>query len=396
MSSATTDEFFPKDRTTSPFPVSSDSGPSKAEESPFAGHKILVVDDERINNVMMSRVLKRAKFEVIVATTGEEALEKYAAESPDLVLLDVMLPGIDGYETCRQLKQTYGQEAVPVIFLTATTDTKGVIDGFAAGGVDYVQKPIREAEVVARVNTHIQTRVLIGELRAANEAKNRFLGMASHDLRNPLASIRGLAQFLKDPIIGKLTPDQLDMAETIETTANGMLSLVNELLDVATIESGELKLNPEMGSLKTLVEKVVSLANLDATRKKTKLVLVIANDIPDMLFDEAKMRQVAENLFSNAVKYSPPGSTIRIVLRDSETAQNLHVIDQGPGIPAGEADKLFKDFGRLSVQPTGGEKSTGLGLAICRKIVQAHDGTISAENLATGGCVFKVSLPKRA
>jgi signal transduction histidine kinase len=235
--------------------------------------------------------------------------------------------------------------------------------------------------------------LLVEQLSNANASKNKFLGMAAHDLRNPLASIRGLAEFLSDGTVGPLTPDQLDLVKTIHGASQSMLELVNELLDVATIEAGELRLQLESQDLGALLEKSVYLSNIEAAKKTTKIIFSASGGPSFALIDAAKIRQVIDNLISNAAKFSPPGSTITVELHAGFGRRGFSVKDQGPGIPESERDKLFKDFGRLSVQPTGGEKSTGLGLAICRKIIDAHGGMISAENLPGLGCEFRVTLP---
>ncbi|HRE82113.1 MAG TPA: hybrid sensor histidine kinase/response regulator, partial [Opitutaceae bacterium] len=317
-----------------------------------------------------------------------------------LILMDVVMSGMSGFDACRKLKSTYGEDAAPIIFITAKTESDDVVEGLRAGGVDYLPKPFRANEAVARIRTHLynrvlseQQRTLVDQLSRANDSKNRFLGMAAHDLRNPLASIRGLAEFLQDSMLGTLNAEQLDLVKTIQVTSHQMLDLVNELLDVATIEAGEMKVHPEPTSLKELVEKSVYLMNMEAAKKRTVVSILPSPLLPTLSLDPAKIRQVIDNLLSNAVKYSPPGSAISVELSFGENRVSFSVRDQGPGIPEGERDKLFKDFGRLSVKPTGGEKSTGLGLAICRNIVEAHKGTIAAENLPQGGCEFRVNLP---
>ena len=364
------------------------------------GRKILIVDDERLNRRILAGILEPEGFEVTEADSGEKALELYPLVAPDLVLLDVVLPGINGFDACRQLHLRYGPATAPVIFITAKSESDDVVTGLTAGGIDYLPKPIRAKEALARIRTHLQIRLLMAEQRLlvdqlskANAAKNRFLGMAAHDLRNPLASIRGLAEFLRDGVVGTLTADQLDLVKTIHGASQEMLLLVNELLDVATIEAGELKIAPEPSDVVELVEKAVYLSNIEANKKQTKIVFTPRERPAPRMLDPNKIRQVVDNLLSNAVKYSPPGSTISVELSAAGASITIAVRDQGPGIPVSERHKLFKDFGRTSVMPTGGEKSTGLGLAICRKIVDAHRGTISAENLPERGCVFRVTLP---
>ncbi len=357
------------------------------------GRKILVVDDDRLNLRILKGILQPEGYALADADSGESALDAYERFQPDLVLLDVVLPGIDGFATCRELRRRHADGAAPVIFITAKSESDDIVEGLTAGGVDYLPKPFRAKEVVARIRTHLQSRLLLEQLTQANEAKNRFLGMAAHDLRNPLASIRGLAEFLEDPAMGDLNSEQKDLVSTIRETSQSMLRLVNELLDVATIEAGELQIQLAACRLDEVVTKCAYLANMDAGRKKTTITVEPLPKLPEIQADEAKIKQVVENLLSNAIKYSPPASTIRVALKASTNDVMLSVFDQGPGIPEQERDRLFKDFGRLSTKPTGGEKSTGLGLAICHKIVEAHRGSINAYNLPDRGCEFRVTLP---
>jgi two-component system, sensor histidine kinase and response regulator len=381
-----------------PAPPAAEPAKPTSTPSPFglAGSRVLIVDDDRINVRILEGILQSEGFEFAAAESGERALELYEAFKPDLVLLDVVMPGLDGFQTCRELRRRHGHAAAPVIFITARAESEDVVTGFTAGGVDYLPKPFRPKEAVARIRTHLQNRQLLEDLTSANAAKNRFLGMCAHDLRSPLASIRGLAEFLQDPMMGELTADQRDLAATIETTAQSMLQLVNELLDVATIEAGELRVERQPCDFIELIKKAVFLANLDAARKNTRIELTDKSPAAPIALDPNKIRQVLANLLSNAVKYSPPASFIRVSFSCTGHDQTFTVLDQGPGIPEGERDQLFKDFGRLSTKPTGGEKSTGLGLAICRKIVAAHQGSISADNHPAGGCAFSVTLPTTA
>lgn len=367
------------------------------------GRKILIVDDDRLNIRILSGILKTQGYELATADSGERALETYPLCRPDLILLDVVMPGLNGFETCRRLKEAYGAGCAPIVFITAKNESDDVVEGFSAGGVDYLPKPFQAKEVLVRIRTHLrnqllteQQNTLVEQLSKANAAKNRFLGMAAHDLRNPLASIRGLAEFLRDGVVGELTPEQRDLIETIHTASQSMLSMVNELLDVATIEAGELKIDPHRHNIADLIEKAVYVANIDAAKKRTRIDFQAPASATYPLFDVAKMQQVIDNLLSNAVKYSPPGSVVTVELHGDKTHCSFGIKDQGPGIPDNERDRLFKDFGRLSVRPTGGEKSTGLGLAICRKIVEAHHGIVEANNLTGGGCEFRVTIPLSA
>jgi two-component system sensor histidine kinase/response regulator len=364
------------------------------------GKRILAVDDDRINLRIIGGILRSEGYEIAEAASGEQALEVYESFSPNLVLLDVMMPGIDGFTTCRTLKKKHGDKCAPVIFVTAKSEAEDVVMGFDAGGVDYLAKPFRPKEVVARIRTHLsnqelveQQKDLVSQLSKANAAKDRFLGMCAHDLRNPLSSIRGLAELMDEDALGPLTGEQKEVVRTIHGASQSMLQLVNELLDVATIEAGHLKLEKAPTRIADIVERSVHLSKIEAAKKSTKVEMVHGESDPVVEVDVNKIRQVVDNLISNAVKYSPKGSIVTVLIHSNQEVAGFAVRDNGPGIPENERHKLFKDYGRLSTVPTGGEKSTGLGLAICRKIVEAHNGTIGANNITGRGAEFVVSLP---
>src|SRR5271165_4511867 len=195
------------------------------------GRSILVVDDDRVNLKIIGGILRHEGYEITEAASGEQALEVYAEFRPNLVLLDVMMPGIDGFATCRSLKKTYGETCAPVIFITAKNKADDIVMGFDAGGVDYLTKPFRPKEVLARIRTHLSNQLLLEQLSKANAAKDRFLGMCAHDLRNPLSSIRGLAELMSENAIGALSDEQREIVNTIHSASQSMLQLVNELLD---------------------------------------------------------------------------------------------------------------------------------------------------------------------
>ena len=362
--------------------------------------KVLIVDDDRLNARILTSILKGESYEIKEVGSGEAALECYPQFKPDVVLLDVVMPGINGYETCRTLKQTYGEKCAPIIFITAKSESDDVVEGLAAGGVDYLPKPFRAKEAVARIRTHLQNQLLneqqrrlVEQLNNSNAAKNRLMGMVAHDLRNPLASIRGLADFLRDGTVGVPTPDQKDLIDNIYLASQSMLDLINELLDTAVIEAGELRIDVQPASLVDLLEKSVYFNNINAVKKGTKIILDLEQCPPALPMDAKKIRQVIDNLLSNAIKFSPPGSTISVWAELQPGRCAVAVRDQGLGIPENERDRLFQDFGRTSVRPTAGEQSIGLGLAICRKIIEAHGGSITAENQPGGGCIFQFALP---
>lgn len=231
------------------------------------------------------------------------------------------------------------------------------------------------------------------ELQELNELKNRFLGMAAHDLRNPITSIRGMSQMIMQLDLGE--DKEREFLTTITTVSSQMLTLLNDLLDISAIESGKFDLKRESGDLSELLLSRVQLMQLNAEPKGIRITTDLA-EVGGVRFDHARITQVVDNLLGNAVKFSPPGAVIETAIQIDPATVGIVVRDRGPGIPPDELDRLFAPFEKLSALPTGGEKSTGLGLAIVKRIVDAHDGQIDVQSTLGEGSTFTVSLPRDA
>ncbi len=363
------------------------------------GSRILVVDDSPMARRQIRFYLENDGFDVYEAKSGEEALWLVNEVDPDLVLMDVSMDGMDGMEACRHLKEDPANATLPVIFLSAKGEREEIVNGFKSGAIDYIVKPFHPAESLTRIRTHLRVRKLaelrekhILELKHLNQTKDRVLRIASHDLRNPIAAIAGLAEFLKADS-DKLSDGQREIVECIEQASKGLVQLLNELLDLSALDSGLAELHLEQLNLCELVRNLVPLFRGEAERKNIRLEVECAPGLPPVAADRQQFRRVVDNLVSNAIKFTPAGGRVRVRVRRTAGEVVLDVEDNGPGIPEKEADRLFKEFGKTSNVPTGGEKSTGLGLSICHRITLAHGGRIGFCNLPEGGARFSVSLP---
>lgn len=231
------------------------------------------------------------------------------------------------------------------------------------------------------------------ELERLNKLKTQFLGMAAHDLRNPIGIILSFSGFLREDAAAALNAEQLEFLSTIESSSEFMLSLIDDFLDVTAIESGNLRLDRRPSDPRGLIEHNVSLNAVLAQKKQIKVALHIEGVLPMLSLDRGKIEQVLNNLISNAVKFSQPGTEVAVSAAAESGGVLITVRDQGPGIPESERSKLFKPFGKTSVRSTAGESSTGLGLAIVRKIVEGHGGVIWVESEVGAGSVFQFTLP---
>lgn len=231
------------------------------------------------------------------------------------------------------------------------------------------------------------------QLDELNKLKNQFLGIAAHDLRNPLGIIMGYSDFLLEDTDGILSAEHRDMMNSILNSSEFMLHLLNDLLDVSVIESGNLKLNRVKTDLTAVVRKSVEMNNVIAQKKNIRIDLSHPEHLPEILIDPGKIEQVLNNLISNAVKFSEPETRVHVTIDGNERDMTVSVSDEGPGIPEAELDKLFKPFERTSVRSTAGEKSTGLGLSITRNLVLGHQGKIWVDSKVGKGSTFHFSLP---
>ena len=248
-----------------------------------------------------------------------------------------------------------------------------------------------------KINTRLLNNLIFtyadaeGRLYELNQLKNKFLGIAAHDLRNPLTSIRGFSEFLLNGELGKISEEQQEFVSMIYSLSQTMLDMVNDLLDVSVIESGQLSLEKQTGSMGDLVSGRIRILAMMAEAKGMHITQAISV-LPPLAFDPVRMGQVVDNLISNAVKFSPRDTKIAVSVIRSGSEAVICVEDQGPGIQEKDKEGMFGEFAKLSARPTGEEKSTGLGLAICKKIIDAHGGRIWAENRKEGGARFSIAL----
>ncbi len=231
------------------------------------------------------------------------------------------------------------------------------------------------------------------ELVKLNDLKNQFLGMAAHDLRNPIGAIQSLSQFLLEEAIERLDAEHVQFLNVIHSSSGFMLSLLDQLLDIARIEAGKLELDIQPADLISLIKNCVDLNKILADKKNIKIQLYHYESLPMIEMDTMKIEQVLHNLISNAIKFSPPSTTITVSVFLSGQYVTVSVADQGPGIPEQDIQKLYKPFSKTSVKLPKGEKSTGLGLAIVHKIVLGHMGKIWVESTVGKGSTFYFSLP---
>lgn len=356
---------------------------------------ILAVDDERANLTLLERLLK-PDYRVMSVTNGQAALDILVQAPFDLVLLDIMMPGMNGLELLQCIRENPTISDTPVILISALSETQDVTQGLGIGANDYIVKPIDMDVTLARVQTQLALKQLqderkrtIGELKAAQETKNRLLKIASHDLRGPIMNIRMVNLLLREWV--EMIPDGETLLNATDASLEAMHTVIKDFLDTAAMEIGEPDIRLGRVDLAALANSLMAEHRINAKRKN--ITLEIGDLSATITADGARFQQALGNIVSNAVKYTAPDTTVTIWKECHDRSVTIYVADQGTGIPDSERDRLFTQFGKLSTRPTGGEASTGLGLWIVKHLISLQGGEVGVTCPPEGGSTFWIKIP---
>lgn len=362
---------------------------------------ILIVDDNPVNLQVLGNILREQQYKTAVAKDGDTVLKFVKKRLPDLILLDIMMPKMDGFEVCRQLKCDETTREIPVIFISALTDTAEKLKGFHAGGVDYITKPFQKEEVLARVSahlnlrrSHVQLQSLNQQLQEANASKDKFFSIIAHDLRSPFKTLLGFAQLLSNNF-ENYTPDkQKHLADRISDYAEQLHLLLENLLAWSRLQRGLMEHYPEEMSLYEIAEETIHLFQANAEQKQITLRNTIGEAIT-VYADSNMVTTIIRNLTSNALKFTDTGGAITLSAAPYENDVEITVSDTGVGMSAEDLSKLFRIDVNYNNVGTAGEKGTGLGLILCQELVEKNDGRIWAESEPGEGTLFKFTLPDK-
>ncbi|MGQ8338493.1 response regulator [Sunxiuqinia sp. A32] len=354
--------------------------------------KILIVDDMPVNLELMKSILSREDYLIVTSKTGNSAMAKANANVFDLILLDIVLPDIDGFEICRQIKAGSKNKETPIIFLTAQREKESIVKGFKLGAVDYILKPFSDEELLARVKLHLSLKKTQQELLLARneaeglaKAKSMFLANMSHEIRTPLNGIVGMVDILKQTALDE---QQTEFVEIVDISSENLLMIINDILDYSKIEAGQIAFEKIKFNLKQEVEEVKKLLYYKSSQKNLEFSIVYDDDLPDMLIgDPLRLKQILINLSNNAIKFTREGFVRVFVKLDKKYGQKYRLLfeveDSGIGISPENQSKLFRSFSQADSSTTRKYGGTGLGLAISKKLsnlMSGEIGVISEEN----------------
>lgn len=351
---------------------------------------VLVVDDSASAREIMTYILGLQRYQVITAASGEEA-ECILEQRNDIrvAIVDCEMDGMSGIELTERLRKKYDTQNLAIIGVSGKGDSSQVTRFIKNGANDFLVKPFDQEEFLTRINSVVHLLEVTENLERLNKQKNDLIAVAAHDIRGPLGIIINAAKMISS---NKRPEKNADMLSMIEKSARNTVTLVEDMLCVSAIESGGLGLQEVRGSLHYVVKEAVAEHQLSADEKNQSFKVVI-DELQDIDFDKVRIRQVIDNLMSNAIKYSPMESEIVIELHESDHYQVLKVSDQGPGIPDEKVAHLYEPYYTFGNVATGGESSTGLGLSICKNIMTAHGGKLSYTKSESGGSCFQFDIP---
>jgi len=358
--------------------------------------RILCVDDVADNIKLLAAELEDEGYQVLSASDGESALEVLRSESVDAVILDVMMPGISGFEVLDRVRSERSALDLPILMATALSDVENVISALSRGANDYVVKPLDMDIVLARLRTHLELARLSREKDALSRQRDEFVAIASHDLKNPLGVVLGMTKLVCH-MVGPdqpLTDEPRELLGRVVLAAGRMQRIVEDFLDFQILEDGDIELRRDATDINALVREVVDGNTERAREKQIDLGVELTADLDTIKVDGPRITQVLDNLIANAVKFCRAADEVRVRTVRTGEGVRVEVVDSGPGLSQVDLGKVFGKYVRLSNAPTAGERSSGLGLYICRSLVESHSGRIGVQNNeASAGATFWIELP---
>ncbi|MBI4868548.1 MAG: hybrid sensor histidine kinase/response regulator [Candidatus Wallbacteria bacterium] len=360
--------------------------------------RILVVDDDPGVRMVLRAYLENT-YEVVEAEEGQQALDLMLQQSMDLVLLDVKMPGMSGYDLCRMLKGRTAEEFLPVLLLSALDQQESRNEGLSAGADDFLSKPVDRRELLLRVAAFLKIREQAGlirkqlaDLKRVQYLKDYLFKLIVHDLRNPLASVEGFLKLLKDELpagFERELGNYLDRA--LEGTAD-LSEILEGVAEVYVLEEGKRALAPEEVPVKLILNEASQAMAGAAERVGAEIRVAVEGD-PVLMVDRKLARRCVENLMDNALTYSCADDAVLVLARPEERGAVIEVLDRGPGIPDELKGSLFEKFGSVEGWMTASRRGVGLGLHLVKLVVSAHNGTVSVHDREGGGSIFRLWFP---
>ncbi|GJQ50750.1 putative histidine kinase [Candidatus Kuenenia stuttgartiensis] len=382
--------------------------------------RVLIVEDKKTSRDILNERVNALGHISIPAENGLSALAQIREQPPDLILLDIMMPEMDGYEVLCHLKDSASWRHIPVIMISAIDDMKSIIRCIEKGADDYLTKPYNPVLLKARIGSCLMKKRLHDQeeqyrhllekkvqektsdlqktniaLEKAYRLKSEFLATMSHELRTPLNAIIGFAEVLKDGLVGPINDEQREYVDDIYSSGKHLLNMINNVLDISKIEAGKLELKYEEICVKETIDDVLNTVSGIANKKNITIKNTIQSDIPTFVVDQLKLKQILFNLLSNAIKFTPKNGNVCIDTTLKDLYVQFAIADTGIGIKQEDIEKIFEAFSQVDSSLARNYEGAGLSLALTKRLVELHGGEIWVESFYGKGSTFTFILPLR-
>lgn len=353
---------------------------------------IFIAEDIPKNLQVLCNILRKESYRISAAGNGRQALEMIPEVRPDLILLDIMMPEMNGFEVCEELQKDPKTREIPIIFLTAKAETTDIVRGLKAGAVDYITKPFNGAELLARVRTHLELKFAREELKALIATRDKFFSIIAHDLRNPLQFLVLSSDLLHNDYESLDEESRKDYIRKFYNGTNRISDLLENLLDWSRSQRGLIVCKPEKMDIRGMAEENIDLLKTHSRNKNIRVVSRVAPGI-FAFADKNMIRTVLRNLLSNAVKFTNTGGEIIIDASKKGDFVEIIVSDNGVGMNPETVSGLYKIDGNKGSIGTAQERGSGLGLILCKEFTEKNNGTIDVVSEPGKGSTFTITLP---
>lgn len=352
---------------------------------------IYIIDDNPMNLMLTSNTLEGFGYDAKTALSAEDGFKLLEEQVPSLILLDISMPVMNGYEMCRLIKQNQNWAEIPIIFLTANNQTEDLVEGFNVGGVDYITKPFKREELFVRVSAHLEIAESRKTIVEMNKSRDKLYSIIAHDIRSPLSGILQTVDAIDQGYFDPTSDDFKEIIHHLKERTQETSTLLNSLLQWTRMQDKAIQLQPANVFIKAIIKSCVELMHQNASDKQIRIELDCADDQLAWC-DEVSMHTVFRNLISNAIKFSPIGGLIRISVSSDDVFTKVDIADNGVGMSAETIDKIFNQNMHHTTTGTKNEQGTGLGLMLVKDFIKKNNAMLNVSSVPNEGTVFSIKM----
>lgn len=353
---------------------------------------VLIIDDNPMNLMLASKVLELNNYDSCTAESGLEGIAQIEKKMPSLILLDINMPEMNGYEVCRKIKEVEKWNEIPIIFLTAQIHTENLVEGFEAGGVDYITKPYKSEELLVRVKNHLELAESRRTILEMNRSRDKIYSIIAHDIRSPLSGILMTLDTIDQGYLDPSSEDFKDIIHQLKIRTKDTTTLLTSLLNWTRSQDMNVVLQPKETNINQLIISSIQLL-IDVAKNKNISILNEISETLNSWCDEVSINTVFRNIISNAIKFTPNNGKITIKGQNLDSSVEISISDTGIGMPEDVIKKIFGENQLFTSSGTANEQGTGLGLMLVKDFLKKNNGSLTVQSKKNVGTIFTVTLP---